>query len=268
MPASPSHDGGRTSREHAQNGDGDLLWGWHSVWEALHRNARGLEEILVQQGKASPRLQQIIDAARAAGVPVRFVEANRMGVSRHCRHQGVVARQTEARLCSPDELLEDCVAGRAGRPRLLVLDSVQDPRNLGSILRSALAAGFTHVILGRDRSAPLSGTVAKTSAGAVAHLRIAQVVNLTETLKMLKARGFWIYGAVVEASAASIYTVDFSGAICLVIGGEGKGIRPLVRSQCDHLVTIPMEAPFNSLNASVAAAIIMFEIVRCTKENL
>ena len=240
----------------------DLLWGVNSVWEALQRNARGIEEVLIEQGKAGPRIQQIIDAARDAGLSVRFVDGNRMGVGRSCRHQGVVARQTEARLFPLDELLADLADSGPGQPRLLVLDSIQDPRNLGSILRSALAAGFGHVILTRDRSAPLTGTVAKTSAGAVAHLCIAQVVNLAETLKSLKERGFWVFGAVVEPDAGAIYAADFSGPVCLVIGGEGKGIRPLVQKQCDHLVTIPMQGSFNSLNASVAAAIIMFEIAR------
>ena len=240
----------------------DLLWGVNSVWEALQQNAQGIEEVLVQQGKAGPRIQQIIDAARDAGIAVRFVDGTRMGVGRSCRHQGVVARQTEARLFPLDELLADLAERGLGQPRLLVLDSIQDPRNLGSILRSALAAGFGHVILTRDRSAPLTGTVAKTSAGAVAHLCISQVVNLAETLKMLKERGFWVFGAVVEPGADAIYATDFSGPVCLVIGGEGKGIRPLVQKQCDHLVTIPMQGSFNSLTASVAAAIIMFEIAR------
>jgi 23S rRNA (guanosine2251-2'-O)-methyltransferase len=252
----------RSDQEDQATQSGDLLWGLHSVWEALQGNRQGVEEILIQQGKAGPRLQQIIEAARTAGVPVRFVEANRMGVERHCRHQGVVARQTAARLRSLDELVADCTGRQGEPPRLLMLDSIQDPRNLGSILRSALAAGFAHIVLSRERSASLTGTVAKTSAGAVAHLHLAQVANLAETLKQLKAQGFWIFGAVVEPGAASIYETDFSGPVCLVIGGEDKGIRPLVRRQCDHLVTIPMQGSFNSLNASVAAAIIMFEIAR------
>jgi 23S rRNA (guanosine2251-2'-O)-methyltransferase len=242
----------------------DLLWGINAVWEALQREGGGgLSEILVQLGKAGPRLQQIIDLAKERSIPVRFVEAHRLRVSRDCRHQGVVARQSEARLLPLDVLLESIATGHGtDAPRILVLDSIQDPRNLGSILRSALAAGFSRVIMTRERSVPLTGTVARTSAGAVAHLHLCQVVNLTDTLNILKEHGFWIFGAVAESEAASIYTTDFSGPICLVIGSEGKGIRPLVRKQCDVLVTIPMRAGFNSLNASVAAAVIMFEIAR------
>ena len=239
----------------------DLIWGINAVGEALGQNAAAISEILIEQGKAGPRLQQIIDLARERSVAVRFVEAGRMRVSSHCRHQGVVARQSEARMMSLDALLEN-LAGKyaSGAAKVLALDSIQDPRNLGSILRSALAAGFSHVIMTRERSVPVTGTVARTSAGAVAHLQLCQVVNLVDTINVLKERGFWIYGAVAEPDVASVYDTDFSGAVCLVIGSEGKGIRPLVRKQCDFLVTIPMKAAFNSLNASAAAAVIMFEI--------
>ncbi len=242
----------------------DLLWGINAVWETLQQSAGGISEVFIQQGKAGPRIQQIIDLAKDRGIAVRFVDANRMHVPRHCRHQGVVARQCEAKLMSLEALLESLGgSGRSGEPlKILVLDSIQDPRNLGSILRSALAAGFNHIIMTRERSVPVTGTVARTSAGAVAHLHLCQVTNLADTLKILQERGFWIFGAVVESEVSSIYDADFSGPICLVIGSEGKGIRPLVRKQCDFLVTIPMSASFNSLNASVAAAIIMFEIAR------
>ncbi len=241
----------------------DLLWGVNTVQEALVKNPRSLSEIVIQKGKAGPKLQEIIDSARQAKVRVRFAEPERMGVPRGCRHQGVVARQTEASFVSLQELIELALAGSG---RILILDSIQDPRNLGSILRSALAAGFSSVILTRERSAPLSGTVARTSAGAISHLQISQVVNLADTLKLLKEKGFWLYGTVADRAGESIYTTDFSGRIGLVIGSEGKGIRPLVKKQCDHLVTIPMSTDFDSLNASVAAALIMFEAVRQERE--
>ncbi|XOF32609.1 MAG: 23S rRNA (guanosine(2251)-2'-O)-methyltransferase RlmB [Candidatus Electrothrix sp. YB6] len=249
----------KTVRQQPEQTDDDLLWGRNAVHEALRRNARSLSEVLIEKGKAGDRLQEIIDLARAQKVRVRFVAPERLGIPRSCRHQGVVARQTEARLFSPEEVLERAAAGSG---RILILDSIQDPRNLGSILRSALAAGFRSVLLTRERSAPLSGTVARTSAGAISHLHIAQVVNLTAALILLKEHGFWIYGTVAEKSAQSIYRTDFSGRLGLVIGSEGKGIRPLVRKHCDQLVTIPMSTDFDSLNASVAAALIMFEVVR------
>ncbi|NOQ45295.1 MAG: 23S rRNA (guanosine(2251)-2'-O)-methyltransferase RlmB [Desulfobulbaceae bacterium] len=243
--------------------ESDLIWGVNTVFEALRENRRSLSEILVQRGKAGGKLQEIIDLARSGGVRLRFVEPNRLGVPRGCRHQSVVARQTAAYFVTLDELLEHLTSQAAGSPsRLLVLDSIQDPRNLGSILRSALAAGFDHVILTRERSAPVTGTVARTSAGAVSHLQLTQVVNLADTLKELKEKGFWIFGAVPDRTAVSLYDADFFGSVCIVIGSEGKGIRPLVKKQCDQQITIPMHSEFDSLNASVAAGIIMFEVAR------
>ncbi|CAK8716367.1 23S rRNA (Guanosine2251-2'-O)-methyltransferase [Candidatus Electrothrix gigas] len=239
-----------------------LLWGINTVHEALRKNARSLSELLVQKGKAGPKVQEVIDLARQHKIKVRFVEAERLPVPRNCRHQGVIARQTEAKFLSLQELVEQT---KADNGRILLLDSIQDPRNLGSILRSALAAGFQSIILTRERSAPLTGTVARASAGAIAHLRLAQAVNLVAALELLKEQGFWIYGSVAEQDMPSIYTTDFSGQLGLVIGSEGKGIRPLVRKHCDQLVTIPMAGDFDSLNASVAAALIMFEVVRQDK---
>ena len=240
--------------------DDDLLWGINPVHEALV--ARSLSEIFVVRGKGGPRIQEIVDLARVGGVRLRFVEQNRLGIAPGCRHQGVVARRAETVFLSLDRLLAESAEEGSADSRLLVLDSIQDPRNLGSILRSALAAGFRHIILTRERSAPVSATVARTSAGALAHLRLCQVVNLVETLKELQRQGFWIYGAVPDVEATSIYDTDFSGKVALVIGSEGKGIRPLVKKSCDHLITIPMQSDFDSLNVSVAAAVIMFEIVR------
>ncbi|MGR0480006.1 MAG: 23S rRNA (guanosine(2251)-2'-O)-methyltransferase RlmB [Candidatus Electronema sp. V4] len=236
--------------------DESMLWGINAVSEALRGNPRRLSEILIEKGKAGTRLQEIIDAAREAEVRIRFVELDRVGLPGGCRHQGVAARQAEAELLPLAELLA------AAPERILLLDSIQDPGNLGSILRSALAAGFGSVVLTSERSAPLTGTVARASAGAVAHLRISRVVNLAEALRQLKSHGYWIYGAVAEPEAQSMYQTDFSGKIGIVIGSEGKGIRPLVQKCCDHLITIPMPGAFNSLNASVAAALVMFEAVR------
>ncbi|MHB8808470.1 MAG: 23S rRNA (guanosine(2251)-2'-O)-methyltransferase RlmB [Desulfobulbaceae bacterium] len=243
----------------------DLLWGIHPVLEAMQHHPRRLSEILMQRGRAGTKYQEIIDLARVHSVRLRFVEADRLGVPGHCPHQGVVARQAAVRLQTLPDLLagaRDAAEAKSCLPRLLVLDSIQDPRNLGAILRSALAAGFTSVLLTRERSAPLSGTVARTSAGAINQLQIGQVVNLAEALKAIREQGYWIFGAVLDPAAASVYAADLRVPLCLVIGSEGKGIRPLVRKQCDQLITIPMQGNFDSLNVSVAAAVIMFEAVR------
>jgi len=240
----------------------DVIWGVNAVMEALAGDPRRVSEVLVQRGKAGPKLQQIIELARARRIRLRFVESNRLGVPAQCRHQGVAARQTAAQLLSLDELIEWTAREKGtSLPRILALDSIQDPRNLGAVLRSALAAGFTAIIITRERTAPLSGTVAVASAGAIAHLRISQVVNLADTLRILKKRGIWVFGAVPDQAARSIYATDFCVPLCLVIGGEQKGVRPLVQKQCDQLVTIPMQSGFDSLNVSVAAAVIMFEII-------
>lgn len=241
----------------------DIIWGLNPVREALRHNPQGISEILVQRGKAGPKYQEIIDLARAGRVRLRFVEPDRLGVSAQHRHQGVAARQTAGRFLHLEDLLEKALADTPGGfPRILALDSIQDPRNLGAIFRSAVAAGFRRAIITRERSAPLSGTVAGTSAGAVSRLDISQVANLAESLKRVRQTGFWIFGSVPDQAALSVYTADFRVPVCLVIGSEGKGIRPLVQKQCDQLVTIPMQAGFDSLNVSVAAGIIMFEVVR------
>lgn len=253
-----------SNAEQQQDSDTDFIWGINSVLEALAQRPESISELSVQKGKAGARIQQLVDLARQNKIKLRFVDPQRFSVPRNCNHQGVVARVTAAPLYAFEDLLALLDQARGSdMPKVLVLDSIQDPHNLGSILRSALAAGFTDIILTRERSAPLGGTVAKISAGAVSHLRICQVTNLSDSLQKMKDAGFWVYGAVVDGeNVGSIYDIEFSGALCLVIGSEGKGIRPLVQKQCDQLVTIPMDKTFDSLNAAVAAAVIMFEIRR------
>ena len=248
------------AREKVEKDTDDLVWGINAVREALE--TRSLGELVIQKGKGGPRIQEIIDRAREQGLRLRFVRADRLRVPAGCRHQGVVGRRSSVVFLPFDRLLRQIGDGSEDISRLLILDSIQDPGNFGSILRSALAAGFRHVIFPRQRSAPVSGTVARISAGAVSHLQLCRVANLVEAMNSLKKYGFWMYGAVASEDGASIYETDFSGKIALVVGSEGKGIRPLVQHHCDHLVTIPMQSGFDSLNVAVAAAIIMFEMVR------
>jgi 23S rRNA (guanosine2251-2'-O)-methyltransferase len=247
-------------KQQKDGGRDGLVWGINPVGEALRGKVLG--ELLIQKGKGGPRIQELIDQARKQGVRLRFVEPHRLGVPKNCRHQGVVGHRRQAVLKPFFSLLEELAGEDRQDQRLLVLDSVQDPRNLGSILRSALAAGFKRVILPKERTAPVSGTVARTSAGALDHLELFQTTNLADSLARLKDQGFWIFGAVADPGAVSIYEADFSGPMVLVVGSEAKGIRPRVAGECDHLVTIPMQGNFDSLNVSVAAAIIMFEIAR------
>jgi 23S rRNA (guanosine2251-2'-O)-methyltransferase len=242
-------------------GDSELIWGIHPVLELLRARPRQLREVVIQQGKAGPRVQEIIDLARTAGVKLRFDSRLRMppGAGKES-HQGVLARISPRDVVPLEELLVRLQSQPA--PVLLAVDTIQDPHNLGAIIRAASAAGAAGVIITRDRTAPLTGTVEKAAAGALAHMDLCQVTNLAVTLDTLKKAGFWVFGAAGEA-AVSIYQADFSrGPVCLVIGSEAKGIRPLVREHCDLLVSIPMRSSLDSLNAAAAAAVILFEVVR------
>lgn len=236
----------------------EIIWGIHPLLEALKKSPDRISEIVVRKGKAGPRIQQIIDGARQAKVKVRFRADFRLpGAGQN--HQGVYARIMEVSALDLDQLLAG-ISIKAN-PLLLALDSIQDPHNLGAVCRSASAAGVAGVIVNKDRSAPLGGTAAKISAGALAGLKVCQVTNLAATLQRLKREGFWIFGAAAEGEQA-LWRTDFRGPVCLVMGGEAKGIRPLVREQCDTLVAIPMHGSLDSLNVSAAAAVILFEIVR------
>ena len=236
-----------------------LVWGIHPVYELLAARPRSIHEILIEKGKTSRKLQEIIDLARAEQVKVKFTPQFRIAGSRQMNHQGVIARIMPFETLPEEAFL--ALLSQSKTPFVLALDSIQDPHNLGAIIRSASAAGVTGLIVPKDRSAPLSGTVAKISAGALTHLPVCQSTNFVRMLQKLKEQGIWIYGTIKEGGVA-IYQTDFAGPLCLVIGGEEKGIRPLVQEQCDFKVTIPMQREIDSLNASVAAGIIMFEIVR------
>jgi 23S rRNA (guanosine2251-2'-O)-methyltransferase len=242
----------------SQVSEREIIWGIHPLLAALQDSADRIHEITVLKGKTSPKIQQIIDQARQKGITVKFRSEFRLPGSGQ-NHQGVYARIMAVSTLSLDQLLSRIKAKRD--PVLLVLDSIQDPHNLGAISRSASAAGVAGLIVNKDRSAPLGGTAAKISAGALAGLDICQVTNLATTLQRLKKEGFWIFGAAADGEQ-SLYQIDFSGSVCLVMGGEAKGIRPLVREQCDSLISIPMHGTLDSLNVSVAAGIILFEIVR------
>ncbi len=242
-----------------QAGD-DLIWGLHTVEEALERAPRTLVSIHVVKGRGGAKLQALIDKARAAGVRVRFEPGLEIEGAGKVNHQGVVARVQPVATTEPGDLL-DKLGGLDAPPFVLALDCIQDPHNLGAILRSAAAAGVHGVVMTRDRSAPLSGTVAKIAAGALAHLDVCTVVNLADFLKKLQDAGVWIYGTVKDGGQP-IHDTDLTGGVCLVIGNEEKGLRPLVRKGCDFAVTIPMPGALDSLNASVAAGISLFEVVR------
>jgi 23S rRNA (guanosine2251-2'-O)-methyltransferase len=246
----------------------DLLWGVHPVLEAMLREPERFSEIFLQKDKKGGRVEEIVELARRRQVKLTFSESIRLTGegSSQVRHQGVVARLSTTPLLDFAALLAK-MKGRiekGEKVRLIVCDSLQDPHNLGAIIRSALASGAGGVVVTRERSAPLGGTAAKASAGAVSHIDICQVTNLVAALKELKKVGFWVFGAVKDSDARSLYETDLALPACLVVGGEGKGIRPLVKKECDFLLSIPMMGELDSLNSSVAAAVILFEAMRQT----
>ncbi len=237
----------------------EIIWGIHPVFELLNNSPRRVSEITVLKGKSSSRIQQIIDGAGKHHVKIKFRNEIRIPGAGQVNHQGVCARIMAIATLDLEELVERLKP--IVDPVLLVLDSIQDPHNLGAIVRSASAAGVSGMIVNKDRSAPLGGTASKISAGALEHVPVCRTTNLTTALQRLKKEGFWIYGTAASGSQ-SIYQTDFSGPVCLVMGGEEKGIRPLVQEQCDVLVSIPMHGALDSLNVSVAAGVVLFEIIR------
>lgn len=232
-----------------------IIYGINPVLEALR--AGRLKEIRVG-GRGGGRVPEVLALAREHGVRVRRVPETALERdSRRGVHQGVVADLADAQGCSIDDL----VRGAAGAPLLIVLDGIEDPQNLGAILRTADAAGADGLVRQTRRSAALGGAAAKASAGAVAHVRIAEVVNIARALEELKEAGVWTVGLVAEADT-SYDAIDFTGPTAIVLGGEGTGIRRLVRERCDFLAAIPMRGHVNSLNVSVAAGVALFEAVR------
>ena len=231
-----------------------ILSGINPVLESL-KAGRPLDRILIAKGAAGPRLQEIIDLARRAPVPVRFEE--RSGLDRLAgtpAHQGVIAMGAPQRYAE----LED-VAPAA--PLVVVLDGVEDPHNLGAIVRTAHAAGAGAIIIPERRAVGLTDVVAKAAAGALEYLPVVRATNINRTLERLKALGYWIYG-LDERGQDAYDAVEYNAPTALVFGGEGKGLHEQVRKHCDVLVRIPMEGHIPSLNVSVAAGIVLFECKR------
>lgn len=237
----------------------DLIWGIHPVMELMRTSPGKIIELRFLKANHA-KVQELVPLAEQEGIPYHLAEQPFPGTPEGAAVQGVQARIKPVTTIGLGELLARRQhKGEAGL--LLALDTIQDPHNFGAMIRSAAAAGAQGLLFTKDRSAPLSGTVAKVAVGAMAHLPLCPVTNMAAALEQLKEAGFWIFGA--EGSAPqTIYQAQFDGPVCLVIGGEQSGIRPLVKKHCDFLVSIPMHSGLDSLNASVAAAVIMFEIVR------
>jgi 23S rRNA (guanosine2251-2'-O)-methyltransferase len=247
----------------------DVLYGLHPVEEAIRSGSRRLDCVILARERGDARLERLAEMCRAAGVRVSLEPRDQLTrLSRTDAHQGALALVRERAFLG----IEDLLAPR-GRPSqdglqhrfFLALDGVEDPHNLGALLRTADGAGVDGVILPERRSAPVSATVAKTSAGASEHVRIARVTNLVRSLEQMKKANVWVLG-LDERGAPDYMDFDFRTDCVLVLGREGAGLHDLVKKTCDHLLRIPMAGMVSSLNVSVAGAVVMYEAMRQRRE--
>ncbi len=233
-----------------------IIYGIHPITEALESKSRRLGQVLITRGKWNPRLQKIVELARRRGVPVRFETA---AVLRRkvptSRYQEAIAELDEIGFIGQEEIL------RASPTLLLMADGVEDPRNLGALLRTAEAAGVEGVFVPGRHGCGITPLVVKASAGAAMHLKIARVGNVVHSLKQLKKQGYWVIGLHMEGEI-QIDQIDTSLPLVVTVGGEHRGVRRLVRKHCDFLVSLPMKGRVGSLNLSVAAGILLYQIVR------
>jgi 23S rRNA (guanosine2251-2'-O)-methyltransferase len=240
--------------------DMDYIYGLNPIIEALGSESGRLKKIIVADGRKGDALHNIIVKAKQKGIPVEVTDRDYLDrIAGRKSHQGVLALCESFSYADVDDLIATD-ADKKG-DLILILDSISDPQNLGSLIRTANCCGAKGVIIPEDRAASVTATVIKASAGAVRHTPVAKVVNLLRTIEYLKEKGFWIYGTDADGGQ-DIHFMNYDRRIGLVMGSEGKGMRPSIRKQCDFLLSIPMNGKINSFNVSVAAGIIMYEIGR------
>jgi 23S rRNA (guanosine2251-2'-O)-methyltransferase len=240
----------------------EVLYGVHPVEEAIKAGRRRFDHVLVAHERQDARLDQLVALCRQAGVRVRHEAREQLTqLAQTPGHQGVVALVRPAEFLTIEDLYEPDTSNQGARRLLLALDGVEDPQNLGALLRVADGAGVDGVVLTERRSAPLSPVAVKASAGATEHLRIARVVNLVRALEDLKRRNLWIIG-LDERGTSDYDQFDLTGDCVLVLGREGAGLHDLVRRTCDHLLRIPMAGGVSSLNVSAAGAVVLYEAFR------
>lgn len=239
--------------------DESIVCGRNAVLELI-KSGNPVNKVFIKNEKGQGRNADILHSIKEKGIPYQFVESTVLDkYSSGERHQGVVAFIAAREYAEPEDILE--IARQKGEdPFILVLDEIEDPHNLGALLRTADAAGVHGVIIPKRRSVGLTPAVGRTSAGAVEYVPVARVSNLVQTLKYLKKEGCWVSGA--EAGGKDIYQADLTGSRVIVIGGEDKGLGRLIRETCDEIISLPMFGRISSLNASVAGSIIMYEVRR------
>lgn len=238
----------------------DLIEGRNAVIEAL-KSERTIEQILIAKGDTEGSITVVMALAKDKGIIVKEVDRKKLdSMSETGSHQGVIAITTPYKYCEVDEIL-DYADSKGEKPFIIILDEIEDPHNFGSIIRTAEICGVHGIIIPKRRNVGVTSTVYKSSAGAIEHVKVAKVTNINTTIDKLKERGIWVYGADMDGENFCFDT-DFSGAAAVVIGSEGNGISKLTKEKCDVLVKIPMVGKINSLNASVAGGIIMYEILK------
>jgi 23S rRNA (guanosine2251-2'-O)-methyltransferase len=239
----------------------DKLTGIHAVKEALEAQ-RPIDRIAIAKGRQDARIEEIVQLARKQGIPVRFEERaqlDRMANSKD--HQGVVALAAARAGATLEDVLASANSAQGQTGLIVLLDGVEDPHNLGAIIRTALAAGAHGVVIPERRAAGLTDTVARSSAGALAHLPVGKVTNLARAMEELKEAGYWLVG--LDERADKSYTeVDYTSPVGIVLGSEGQGLHELTRKRCDFVVSLPTTGPVKSLNVSVAAGVVLFEALR------
>jgi 23S rRNA (guanosine2251-2'-O)-methyltransferase len=238
----------------------DWIYGLHAVESVLSHRPEAVESLWLSADSANPRVQQLAELAQTLGITREFKAAASLDKKCPERHQGVLAAVKPQRFADESDLAAD--APEWVDPLVLVLDSIEDPRNLGACLRSADAAGCTAVILPRHKSAQITAVTRKTAAGAADSLKIYQVTNVVRALEILKKAGVWIAGSDCGEDSRVLYRASLTGPLAMVMGNEGKGLRPLVRQHCDFLVHIPMRGTVQSLNVAVATGVCLFEALR------
>ena len=237
----------------------DMVAGRNAVMEAL-KGSRSVNKLMIANGSTEGSIKEIIAVAKEKGVNIQYWDRSKLdSIARGIRHQGVLAQVAPVQYAELEDILQ-VAKDRNEPPFIVLLDELEDPHTLGAILRTADAAGVHGVLIPKHRSCPLSATVAKTSAGAVEHVPVARVGNLVQTIKKLKQEGLWV--AAADMDGKDYYDTDLTGPLLLIIGSEGQGVGRLVKEQCDFVVRIPMVGKINSLNASVAGSILMYEAMK------
>ncbi len=242
-----------------ENRESDLLIGRNAVFEAI-KSGREIDTVFVARGERSGSIGPIIGKAKERGIVVKDVDRRKLdAICGGSNHQGIAAKAAVHEYSDIDDMLS-LAAEKGEKPFLIICDEIEDPHNLGAIIRSADACGAHGVIIPKRRGVSLTYAVGKVSAGAVEYVPVARVSNLAQTIDSLKEKGLWIYGADMDGERWD--SVKYDGAVALVIGSEGRGISRLIKEKCDFIVSLPMRGRINSLNASVAAGILMYEVVK------